>query len=46
MFSAHVASNHHQTNQPLITDLWKQIIKYADTEINKGISLDLNVVNC
>ena len=46
MLSAHVTSNNHLINQPLITKLWKQIIKYADTKINKGISLDLNVVNC
>ena len=46
MFSAHGTSDHHQISQPLITELWKQILKYADIEINKGISLDLNVVNC
>ena len=46
MFSAHVTSDHHLIKKPLITELWKQIIKYADTEINEGISLDLNVVNC
>ena len=46
MFSAHVTSNHHLINQPLITELWKPIIKHADTETNKGIILDLNVVNC
>ena len=45
MFSAHVTSDHHLINQPLIIELWKQIIKYTDIEINKGISLDLNVVN-
>ena len=46
MFSTHVTSDHNLINQPLTTELWKQIIKYADTKINKGISLDLNVVNC
>ena len=45
MFSAHVSSDHHLINLTLMTELWKKIIKYADIEINKGISLDLNVVN-
>ena len=46
MFSTHVTLDHNLITQPLITELWKQIIKYANIEINKGISLDLNVVNC
>ena len=46
MFSTHVTSDHNLIKQPLITKIWKQIIKYAVTEIKKGISLDLNFVNC
>ena len=49
--SAHVTSYHHLLKSIFNTKLWKQIIKYADTEIDKGSSfsssLDLNIyINC
>ena len=46
--SSHVTSDHRLLKSIFNTELWKQIIKFADTKINKGISssssLDLNML--